>query len=154
MKLTYARRYRRSPSRSRENALFKKDNQLEPAFFATPARQSFFKPNLAIQRKCDHCAAEDKKVNRMSDSKEEEKKVQKMEDKKEEEKPVQKMADKKEEKEVQKMEEKKEEKEVQKMEEKKEEEKPIQKMTDTKEEEKRYPKWRRQKNWRKKKIRK
>src|SRR5690348_5782548 len=110
MKLSYSRRYRRSSSRSRENAMFKKDNQHEHTFFSAPSHDSFFKPNSSIMRKCDHCAAEDKKVSRMSDSKEEEKKVQKMDEKKEEDKAVQKMEEKKEEKPVMKMEEKKEEK--------------------------------------------
>ncbi|PSR52325.1 hypothetical protein AHMF7605_01705 [Adhaeribacter arboris] len=119
MKLAYARRYRRPVSRSRETA--KKDNQQEPAFFAAPSPQSFFKPNAALQRKCDHCAAEDKKVRRQTDVKEE-KKLQKMSDKKEEEKKLQKMTDKKEEeKKIQKVEEKKEEKKLQKQDEKKEE---------------------------------
>ncbi len=133
MKLSYSRRYRRSASRSRENKMFNKDHQHEHTFFSAPSHDSFFKPNAAIQRKCEHCAAEDKKVSKMTDSKEEDKSVHKMEEKKEE-KPVMKMEEKKEEKPVMKMEEKKEDdKSVHKMEEKKEE-KPIMKMEEKKEE--------------------
>lgn len=139
MKLSYARRYRRSPSRSRENTMFKNDNQHEPAFFSAPSKDSFFQPNAAIQRKCAHCEAEDKQVSRMSAGKEEEKPIQKMDEKKEEDKSIHKMDDKKEEKEIHKMDnmkkdddkknhkmdDKKEEKEVHKMDDK--EEKKIQK---------------------------
>jgi hypothetical protein len=99
---TYSRRYRRSASSARENAIFKKDSQHEHTFFAAPSNQSFFKPQATIQRKCAHCEAEDKQVNRQPGSKEEEKKIQKMDDKKEvedkkEEKEVHRVADKKEE---------------------------------------------------------
>lgn len=105
MKQTYARRYRRSHSSARETAIFKKDSQQEHAFFSAPSKESFFKPNAAIERKCDHCEAEEKKVSRMGGD--EEKKIQKVEDKKEEvhrqpehkeeEKTIHKMEDKKEE---------------------------------------------------------
>jgi hypothetical protein len=60
MKSTYSRRYRRSPSRSRESAAFKKDSQHEHAFFAGPSEQGFFKPDGVVHRKCDHGEAEDK----------------------------------------------------------------------------------------------
>lgn len=120
MKPTYSRRYRRNVSPAREAVLAKKDNQQEQPFFSPASSQSFFKPNAAIQRKCEKCEAEDKNVKRMTE-KEEEKPIQKMEEKKEEEKPIQKMEEKKE-----------EEKPIQKMEEKKEEERPIQKMEEEK----------------------
>ncbi|TDH27274.1 DUF4157 domain-containing protein [Segetibacter sp. 3557_3] len=131
MKTTYSRRYRRSRSSSMESAMFKKNNQQEQTFFSGPSNESFFKP---IMRKCDHCAAEEKKVQKMSDTKEEENKVQKQEEKKEE-KPLMKMEEKKEEKPVMKMNEKKEEdKSVQKQDEKKEDDKGVQKMEEKKEE--------------------
>jgi hypothetical protein len=151
MKTTYARRYRRPAARSREAGIAKKNNLPEHAFFAAPSSESFFKPNMAIQRKCAHCEAEDNKVGRQSDIKEEEKKVQKVEEKKEEE-SIQKLEDKKEEKEVHKQdEEKKEEKEVHKVAGKKEkqgvqkmgdkeEEKTVQKLAEPKEEEKKIQK--------------
>ena len=120
---------------SREAAMAKKDNQPEQTFFAAPSAASFFKPNVAIQRKCDQCAAEDKQVSRLGDPKEEEKKVQKMDEKKEE-KNLQMMEDKKDEKEVQKMEDKQEEKTVQKMSGPKEDEEKVQKQEDKKEEDK------------------
>src|SRR6266498_13001 len=132
MKPTYSRRYRRSPSQSREGRMFKKDNLQEQTFFGAPSYESFFKPNGAIQRKCAHCEAEDKKVHRTAGDKEEEKKIQKMSDKKEEK--LQRQSEKKEEEKIKKMEEKKEEK-LQRQPEKKEEEK-IQKMDEKKEEDK------------------
>jgi hypothetical protein len=131
MKSTYGRRYRRSASPSRESATPKKDSQQEQAFFAGPSEQSFFKPNIAIQRKCDHCEAEEKKAQRMAGPKEEEKKVQKMGDKKEEE--IHREPEKKEEV-IHKMEDKKEDKELHRAAEAKEEDK-IHKMNDKKEEE-------------------
>ncbi len=82
MKLSSNRRYRRSISASRETAHAKKENQPEQTFFAAPAQQSFFKP--VISRKCAHCEAEEKTVQRMVGAKEEEK-PHKMTDKKEEE---------------------------------------------------------------------
>lgn len=133
MKTTYSRRYRRSASSTRENAIFKKDAQHEHTFFAAPSNQSFFKPQTAIQRKCAHCEAEDKKVSRLS-STEEEKKLQKVEDKKEEK--IQRATDKKEEEKIQRQPEKKEEeKKILKMEDKKEE-KDVHRAADKKEEEK------------------
>ena len=131
MKSVYSRRYRRSTAPSKETAIAKKDNQQEQPFFSPASPQSFFKPNAAIQRKCEKCEADDKNVKRMTE-KEEEKPIQKMDEKKEEETPIQKMEEKEEEKPVMKMDEKKEEKPIQKMEEKKEEERPIQKMEEEK----------------------
>ena len=150
MKSTYSRRYRRSTSRSGESAMFKKDNQQEHAFFTGPSEQSFFKPNIAIQRKCAHCEAEEKTVKRMTG---EEEKIQKKNDKKEEEihrepehkeeDKIHKMSDKKEEEihrdsehkeeeKIHKMENKKEETEVHRSTEKKEEEKSISKKENSK----------------------
>ncbi len=154
MKSIYSRRYRRSPFRSRESAAFKKDGQHEHAFFAGPSEQSFFKPNIAIQRKCADCEAEEKAIKRMGG--EEEKKVEKKEKKKvekkmlhhrdekkekqvhrepehKEEEKIHKMSDKKEE--VHREPEKKEEEKIHKMEEKKEE-KEVQRATEKKDEEK------------------
>ena len=155
MKLTYSRRYRRSSSRLRETAMQKKEGPQEQVFFSAPSERSFFKPSQTIQRKCAHCEAEEKNVQRAAFDKEDEKKIQKVEDKKEEpvqkkddgsatvelhratehkeEEKIQKMGDKNEEEKVQKMDDKKEEK-VQREPEKKEEEK-IHKMEDKKEEE-------------------
>jgi hypothetical protein len=99
MKLIYSRRYRRSPSQSREGRMFKKDMQQEQAFFSTPSNQSFFKPNAALQRKCAECEAEDKKMNRMSAPGEEEKKMHK----KEEDKELHRSTDSKEKEEEKKM---------------------------------------------------
>ena len=108
MKSTHSRRYRRGHSTSQKSLKFKKDQQQEHTFFAAPSNQSFFKPHTAIQRKCDHCEAEDKQVKRMN-SPQEEKKVHKKEDdkelhrqvgNKEEEQKIHKMPDKKEEKEL------------------------------------------------------
>ncbi len=79
MKTSVSRRYRRSPSQLREGRMFKKDMQQEQTFFGAPSHESFFKPNGAIQRKCAHCEAEDKKAHRMAADKEEEKKIQKNE---------------------------------------------------------------------------
>src|SRR6266498_3416971 len=121
MKPTYSRRYRRSPSQSREGRMFKKDNLQEQTFFGAPSHESFFKPNGAIQRKCAHCEAEDKKVHRTAGDKEEEK-IQKMEEKKEEK--------------LQRQPEKKEEEKIQKMDEKKEEDKTLHRQGEKKEEEK------------------
>jgi Domain of unknown function (DUF4157) len=153
MKPSYARRYRRHSSSSTEVKMLKKDARQEQVFFAAPSHESFFKPNVAIQRKCDHCEAEEKKVNRISSEKEDEKKIQKTEEKKED---LHRLPDQQEEKKLQKTEDKKEEihreagnkeeeKKLQKMEEKKEEvhrqpdhpeEKKLQKAGDKKEEEK------------------
>ena len=120
MKLSFTRRYRRSTSRLREGSNFKKDNQLEQTFFAAPSQQSFFKP--VLNRKCNHCEADEKTVRRMAENKEEEK-LHKSADKKDEE--VQRAADKKEEEKLQKSADKKEEKELNRVTDKKEEEKTI-----------------------------
>jgi hypothetical protein len=143
MKLAYSRRYRRSTSRTRETAVQKKEGPQEQLFFAAPSDRSFFKPSQTIQRKCAHCDAEDKNVQRAAFDKEDEKKIHREEEKKEE--PVQKKDDRsgnvelqraaehKEEEKIQKKGDKKEEEKVQREPEKKEEEK-IHKMEDKKEE--------------------
>jgi hypothetical protein len=147
MKLSYARRYRRSTSSTRENAIFKKDTQQEHAFFAAPSNQSFFKP-AAIQRKCAHCEAEDKQVNRQPAPKEEEKKVnkkgednhiQRQAGNKEEEKKIQKVGDKKEEEKKVQLKQEGEEQEAARSD-KKEEEKKRPDRLDNKEEEKKIHK--------------
>jgi flagellar biosynthesis GTPase FlhF len=130
MKSTYSRRYRRHPSRSREGTMFKKDSNQEQTFFSAPTHESFFKPNVIIQRKCAECEAEDKKVNRMTTT-EEEKKVQRNTDhkEKEEEKQVHKKGNRdEEEKKVQRTtdhKEKEEEKKIQKKGNRDEEEKKV-----------------------------
>lgn len=144
MKHTYARRYRRSSSTLRETQMFKKDAQQEATFFAAPSNQSFFKPHATIHRKCAHCEAEDKKVNRIGDhdeakkvnKKEQDKKLHQQVSGKEDEKKIQKMGDKKEEeKKVHlKFDVEDKEKKVQRLANTKEEEKKIHKTTDKKEE--------------------
>lgn len=138
MKPALTRRYRRRSTSARtEGAFFKKESQPEQSFFGGVSHDSFFQPavtqNQSIQRKCEKCEDEDKKVHRMGDKKEEEK-VMKMEDKKEEEK-VQRQPEKKEEEKFQRAADKKEEEKVMKKDDKKEEEK-VMKMEDKKEEEK------------------
>jgi hypothetical protein len=127
MKPTQTRRFRRrsTPSRS-EGAFFKKESQHEQGFFGESSHDSFFQPAVSpvqsIQRKCDECEKEEKKVHRMGDKKEEEKKLHRMPEKKEEDKKLMRQEDKKEE-EIQKKEEKKEDEKLMKKEEKKEEDK-------------------------------
>ena len=134
MKQTPSRRYRRHVA-STETKIAKKDNQQEQAFFSTPSKASFFKPNVAIQRKCAGCEAEEKLVRRLAGPVEEEKKVQKMDDKKEEKQVHRQAGPAEEEKKVQKMDDKKEEKEVHRQAGPGEEEKKVQKMDDKKEKE-------------------
>jgi hypothetical protein len=76
MKPGFTRRIRRNSSAS-ESALFRKENRQEQTFFST--HDPFFQPAAAIQRKCEQCEEEDKKVQRKSDREEEEKKLQKKE---------------------------------------------------------------------------
>ena len=156
MKHTYTRRYRRSTGRTKETAVHKKEGPQEQVFFGASAEHSFFKPSQMIQRKCAHCEAEDKSVQRAAFDKEDEKKISRAEDKKEEpvqkkddgsgnlelhrvaehkeEEKIQKMGDKKEEEKVQREPEKKEEEKIHKMEDKKEE--PVHRVADQKEEDK------------------
>ena len=44
MKSTFARRYRRRSSSSREVRMLKKDNQHEQTFFGGPSQESFLNP--------------------------------------------------------------------------------------------------------------
>ena len=107
MKPALIRRFRRrsAPSRS-EGTFFKKESQQEQSFFGETSNDVFFQPPAmsmqSIQRKCEECEKEDKKVMRAEDKKEEEK-MQRQPEKKEEEK-IMKMEDKQEEEKVQKKE--------------------------------------------------
>jgi hypothetical protein len=75
-----ARLYRRKTSPSHEGSLFKKDTQQESTFFKDSVQHSFFQPSaVAVQRKCDQCEHEDKKVQRTEDEKGDEIKIQKKE---------------------------------------------------------------------------
>ena len=113
MKPTLIRRVRNrsAPSRS-EATIFKKESQ--ESFFGNAEQSAFFQPSVTVQRKCEHCEEEEKKVQRMEDKKEEEK-IMKKEDQKEEEQ-VQRQPEKKEEEKLQRAEEKKEEENIQKKE--------------------------------------
>lgn len=90
MKSRFARRFRRITSSPNENSFFKKEAKRELSFFGTSSHETFFQPSAPIQRKCEKCEEDDKKVHRMTDQKEEEKKIQRQPDKKEEEKKLQK----------------------------------------------------------------
>ncbi len=121
MKPSNTRRYRRTrrPAKS-DGAFFKKESVQEQSFFGETSHDAFFRPALSpvatpVQRKCDHCAEEEK--------------TQRKEDKKEEEKKLQRVKDDKEEK----------EKKLMRAPEKKEEEKKLQRATDKKEEEEKKP---------------
>ncbi len=113
----YRRIRRRSASHEPDN--IKKENKQEQSFFGDAAHETFFQPTPVIQRKCDECEKEDKKVQRQADKKEEEKvmragdknepifgkaredkeeKIQKKEDKKEEDKLMKKEVEKEEDK--------------------------------------------------------
>jgi hypothetical protein len=96
MRSAFARRFRRSPSATREPAQSRKDNQQEPAFFSAPSAQPFFSP-AAVQRKCAGCEAEEKSVKRMNASPEEEKKLHRMSAPEEEKKVARSPEEKKEE---------------------------------------------------------
>ncbi|MES2649709.1 MAG: DUF4157 domain-containing protein [Bacteroidota bacterium] len=93
MKQSITRRVRRR-STSRETNIAKKENQ-QQTFFGQQAHETFFQPNVSIQRKCEKCEEEDKQVKRMPEKKDEEKLHKKSDlpgekEKKEEEKIVQK----------------------------------------------------------------
>lgn len=108
MKPSIYRRIRRRTA-SNEAVNSKKENKQESSFFGEAASEHFFQPApvitqpSAINRKCEECEQEDKKVQRAEDKKEEDKKLQRMTDKKEEEK-VQRQPEKKEEEKIQKKE--------------------------------------------------
>lgn len=77
MKPSIYRRIRRRATH--DTAVNKKENKQEQSFFTNPAGESFFHPAPVVQRKCEKCEEEDKKVQRVTDKKEEEK-LQKKED--------------------------------------------------------------------------
>ncbi|MFT3843843.1 MAG: DUF4157 domain-containing protein [Lacibacter sp.] len=85
MSKTIYRRMRRRTA-SHEAANTNKESRLEQSFFGEASHETFFQPSPAIQRKCEKCEEEDKKVQRQKDKKEEDKKLQRATDKKEEEK--------------------------------------------------------------------
>ena len=85
MKPSIYRRIRRRTA-SHEAANTNKESRQESSFFGEVSHETFFQPSPAIQRKCDKCEEEDKKVQRQQDKKEEDKKLQRATDKKEEEK--------------------------------------------------------------------
>jgi hypothetical protein len=83
MKPVYTRRYRRRSTAAPEGNFFKKESN-EQSFFAEPAVTPFFSAapvasNAAVQRKCDKCEQEDKKLQRTADDKKEEGKLQRKE---------------------------------------------------------------------------
>ena len=87
--MKFTRRFKhRLPSK--ENSFFKKETKQGHTFFGESSHETFFHPATSIQRKCEKCKEDDKKVHRMTDQKEEEKKLQRQPDKKEEEKKLQK----------------------------------------------------------------
>jgi hypothetical protein len=81
-KTNFHRIRRRNPS---HETFAKKDNKLEQPFFGGLATGAFFQPAAVIQRKCENCEKDDKKVQRQTDTKEEER-VMKKQDKKDENK--------------------------------------------------------------------
>jgi hypothetical protein len=89
MKSTFSRRFRRRTPSLTENSFFKKEGRREHNFFGSPSQETFFQPVTSIQRKCEKCEEDDKKVHRMTDQKEEEKKLQRQPDRKEEGKKLQ-----------------------------------------------------------------
>lgn len=88
MKKSYSRRFRRRTSQA-DNSFFKNEGKRDSNFFSASPHETFFHPSATIQRKCEKCEEEDKKVHRMTNEKEEEKKLQRQPDKKEEEKKLQ-----------------------------------------------------------------
>lgn len=117
---TYRRIRRRNPSH--ETAAAKRESKQDQFFAGLASPYSFFPPAPSIQRKCENCEKEDKKVQREPDKKEEEQKVMRAEDAKEEEKVQRAPEKKEEEKKVMRAEDKKEEEQIQRAPEKKEEE--------------------------------
>lgn len=120
MKPSIYRRIRRRTA-SHEAVNSKKENKQESSFFGDAATEHFFQPApvitqpSAINRKCEECEQEDKKVQRAADKKEEDKTLQRMTDKKEEDK-LQRQPEKKEEEKLMKKGEEKEEDKIQKKE--------------------------------------
>jgi hypothetical protein len=89
MRSIKARRFRNRSSAAPENSFFKKETKQDRTFFGASSYETFFQPVTSIQRKCEKCEEDDKKVHRMTDQKEEGKKLQRQPDKKEEEKKLQ-----------------------------------------------------------------
>lgn len=85
MKPSLYRRIRRRTA-SHEAANATKESKQETSFFGEASHESFFQPSPVVQRKCEKCEEEDKKVQRQPEKKEEDKKLQRATDKKEEEK--------------------------------------------------------------------
>lgn len=77
MKPSIFRRNRRFAKQ--KPAVQSKDSKQKQNFFANTVGETFFQPAPTLQRKCEHCEEEDKKLNRVADKKEEEK-LQKKED--------------------------------------------------------------------------
>jgi hypothetical protein len=80
MKPVFARRFRRRSSFARDGNFFKREGSLQTYFDAT-IHENFFQPApVSVQRKCEKCEEEGKKVQRVEGKKEEEeKKLQKKE---------------------------------------------------------------------------
>lgn len=66
---TYRRIRRHTASHEAANA--NKESKQEQSFFGEAAHETFFQPASAIQRKCEKCEEEDKKVQMKEDKKEE-----------------------------------------------------------------------------------
>ncbi len=81
MKPSIYRRIRRRTA-SQEAATAKKDNKQEQSFFGEAAQDTFFQPSPVVQRKCEKCEEDDKKVQRQPEKKEEDKKIMKKEEEK------------------------------------------------------------------------
>lgn len=71
MKPSIFRRNRRFAKQ--KPAVQSKDSKQKQNFFANAVGETFFQPAPVLQRKCEHCEEEDKKLNRVADKKEEEK---------------------------------------------------------------------------------
>lgn len=76
MKTVFTRRMRHRKSSAKDGNLLKKDNQQEQVFFGEAINQPFFQPTNVLQRKCEQCEEEDKKMQRVEDKEEEKEHVQ------------------------------------------------------------------------------
>lgn len=83
MKPSIYQRIRRRPA-SHEATNTNKESKQEQSFFGDSTHETFFQPAPTIQRKCEKCEEDDKKVQRQPEKKEEEKIMKKEEEKKEE----------------------------------------------------------------------
>lgn len=95
---TYRRIRRRSPSH--ETAAAKRESKQDQFFAGLASPSSFFPPGPSIQRKCENCEKEDKKVQREPDKKEEEQQVMRVEEDTKDEEKVQREPEIKEEEKV------------------------------------------------------